>query len=70
MKARLAAASLIHGTMRPDPPPPAAGDGEPASARLAAADHAPAGLSEPVFSARGVVMENAVVRGSSGAPEG
>jgi len=30
----------------------------------------PAGLSEPVFSARGVVMENAVVRGSSGAPEG
>jgi len=37
MKARLAAAGLIHGTMRPGPPPPAAGDGGPASARVAQA---------------------------------
>ncbi len=35
MKARLAAAGLIHGTARPESAPPAAGPGEPASARVA-----------------------------------
>jgi len=37
MRARLAAAGLIHGTARPGPPAPAAGGPEPASARVAAA---------------------------------
>ena len=37
MKARLAAAGLIHGTARSDPPPQGARAGEPASARVAGA---------------------------------
>jgi signal transduction histidine kinase len=37
MKARLAAAGLIHGTVRPGPASAAAGAGEPASARVAQA---------------------------------
>jgi signal transduction histidine kinase len=37
VKARLAAAGLIHGTVRPGPGPAAAGAGEPASARVAQA---------------------------------